>query len=151
MRVAVLAFALAVAAQPAAQSAAASEVTVRIVLATQTMTVSRAGTVLYQWPVSTARTGKVTPTGTFRPERLVRNHRSSLYDGAPMPWSIFFRGNYAIHGTTAVERLGEPVSAGCVRLAPENAQLLFDLVREVGTGETEIVIESGIEPERENG
>jgi lipoprotein-anchoring transpeptidase ErfK/SrfK len=68
-----------------------------------------------------------------------------------MPWSIFFRGNYAIHGTTAVERLGEPVSAGCVRLAPENAQLLFDLVREVGTGETEIVIESGIEPERENG
>lgn len=133
-----------------AAAAAAAELTVRIVLSTQSMTVSRAGEVLHEWPVSTARTGKVTPVGTFRPQWLARYHQSSLYDNAPMPWSIFFSGNYAIHGTTAVERLGAPASAGCVRLAPEHAEVLFGLVREVGKEETEIVIVRAPETEEES-
>lgn len=132
------------------QAAASAEVTVRIVLSTQTMTVSRAGEVLHEWPVSTARVGKVTPVGSFQPQWLARYHQSSLYDDAPMPWSIFFSGNYAIHGTTAVERLGAPASAGCVRLAPENAEVLFELVREVGKEETEILIVRAPETEEES-
>ncbi len=98
------------------------------------------GIVQHVWPVSTAREGKVTPVGTFTPYLLKRMHYSTLYDNAPMPWSIFFAGNYAIHGTTAVDRLGTPASAGCVRLAPENAQLLFDAVQAVGLAQTRIVI-----------
>lgn len=84
------------------------------------------------WPVSTARTGKRTPTGSWSPNFLSRNHRSSLYGGAPMPFSIFFHGNYAIHGTTEVAKLGQPASAGCVRLHPDHARILFDRVREDG-------------------
>lgn len=126
----------------AAQAAGAADLSVRVDVSDQRMDVILRGVVLYEdWPVSTARTGKVTPTGTFRPQRLERFHRSSLYDDAPMPWSIFFSGNYAIHGTTAVDRLGSPASAGCIRLAPEDAERLYTLVQALGAARTEIVIE----------
>lgn len=59
-------------------------------------------------------------------------HYSSLYNNAPMPWSIFFWGNFAIHGTTQVDRLGQPASAGCVRLHPEDAKILYQLIEENG-------------------
>lgn len=57
-----------------------------------------------------------------------------------MPWSIFFHGDDAIHGTDQVETLGDPASAGCVRLAPETGRRLFELVRTVGKDATRIVI-----------
>jgi len=42
-----------------------------------------------------------------------------------MPYSIFFRGGYAIHGTYATGALGRPASHGCVgacrRLTPRNS------------------------------
>ncbi len=92
------------------------------------------------WLVSTARPGYRTPTGTFRPIRLEREWYSRKYDWAPMPYSIFFLGGYAIHGTTDVKRLGRPVSHGCVRLDPSNAARLFELVRQAGKANTTIVI-----------
>lgn len=101
-------------------------------LAAQEMWVLLDGWLGAVWPVSTARAGKRTPTGSWSPNFLSRNHRSSLYGGAPMPFSIFFHGNYAIHGTTEVDKLGRPASAGCVRLAPENAKILFERVRADG-------------------
>lgn len=92
------------------------------------------------WPVSTARRGYRTPVGTFRPYWLNKNHRSSIYNGAPMPYSVFFRGGYAIHGTNEVSRLGRPVSHGCVRLHPASAAVLFNLVRQHGYANTRIRI-----------
>ena len=49
-----------------------------------------------------------------------------------MPHSIFFHGQYAIHGTGAVWALGRPASHGCIRLAPRNAASLFALVSRQG-------------------
>lgn len=106
----------------------------------QTMRVRPDGRVAGQWPVSTARAGKVTPEGKYAPQSLVRMHCSSLYNNAPMPFSIFFHGNYAIHGTDQVDRLGSPASAGCVRLDLAHADVLFGLMREVGKEETRISI-----------
>ena len=123
-----------------APAAEAAEVTVLIDLSDQQMTVWRHHEVAGVWPVSTARAGKCTPTGVFRPQVLKEEHYSTRYDGAPMPWSIFFSGHYAIHGTTQVDRLGEPASAGCVRLHPENAKALFGWVQEAGKAETLIFI-----------
>ncbi len=120
--------------------AGAQELRIEIDLSEQEMTVVEGGLATHVWPVSTARAGKCTPLGTFTPYRLERMHYSTLYDNAPMPWSIFFSGNYAIHGTTAVDRLGTPASAGCVRLEPGNARLLFDAVLETGFEQTRIVI-----------
>ena len=118
----------------------AAEVEARIDLSDQEMTVFIDRTETYRWPVSTARVGKFTPTGLYAVQALKPMHYSTLYDNAPMPWSIFFSGNFAIHGTTQTDRLGSPASAGCVRLHPDNARILFDLVRENGRAHTLIEI-----------
>ncbi len=124
----------------AAAPAAAQQLIVQVSKQRQEMTVMRDGQVYHVWPVSTARAGKVTPKGTFRPQYLVRFHRSRLYNNAPMPWSIFYDGHYAIHGTTEVARLGRPASAGCIRLHPDNARVLWELVRELGRDQTRVVV-----------
>jgi lipoprotein-anchoring transpeptidase ErfK/SrfK len=57
-----------------------------------------------------------------------------------MPYSVFFLGGYAIHGTTDIAHLGRPVSHGCIRLHPDNARKLFSLIRTIGMKATAIVI-----------
>ncbi len=57
-----------------------------------------------------------------------------------MPYSVFYDGDYAVHGTYETGRLGQPASAGCVRLDPQHAAVLFDLVRQEGLSSTVIVI-----------
>jgi L,D-transpeptidase catalytic domain len=59
-------------------------------------------------------------------------HYSRKYDMSPMPYSIFFRGGYAIHGSYATGAPGRPASHGCVRLAPGNAAVLYQLVQAEG-------------------
>ena len=86
----------------------------------------------YSWDVSTARAGKVTPTGTWNAKWLSKHHKSSIYNYAPMPYSIFYNDNFAIHGTDQISRLGTPASSGCIRLHPENAAVLFAMVEQVG-------------------
>lgn len=120
--------------------ASAASLTAYVSISTQTMTVTHRGAVIGRWPVSTARRGKVTPTGTWSAKWLSRHHRSSRYGGAPMPYSIFYNGNYAVHGTYQTKRLGRPASAGCVRLAPAHAARLFALAKAEGLSNTKIVI-----------
>jgi lipoprotein-anchoring transpeptidase ErfK/SrfK len=118
---------------------AAAEVLVSVDKAAQRMSVTVDGAERYTWPVSTGLAGGP-PAGTYRPERLERTWYSHLFGMAPMPHAIFFRGPYAIHGTTAVSRLGQRASHGCVRLHPTNAATLFALVKEQGPANTRIVI-----------
>ena len=115
--------------------------TANISLSTQTMTVMHRGAVVGHWPVSTARRGKVTPTGNWSAKWLSRYHKSSRYNNAPMPYSIFYNGNYAVHGTYQTKRLGRPASSGCVRLAPAHAKQLFALVKAEGLENTRIIIQ----------
>jgi lipoprotein-anchoring transpeptidase ErfK/SrfK len=58
-----------------------------------------------------------------------------------MPYSIFYDGNYAIHGTNHIGRLGGRASKGCIRLHPANAAVLFSLVQRQGMGNTRIHIQ----------
>lgn len=124
----------------APSAASAATVVARVDISTQTMTVSYRGQVKYRWKVSTARAGKVTPTGTWSAKWLSKNHKSSRYNNAPMPYSIFYNGNYAVHGTNQISRLGRPASAGCVRLHPDNAAVLFSLARREGLKNVRIVV-----------
>ncbi|WP_075996747.1 L,D-transpeptidase [Salaquimonas pukyongi] len=112
--------------------ALAARIEARVDLSEQKMRVYQNGVLKYVWPVSTARRGKVTPTGVWRAKWLSKNHRSSRYNNAPMPYSIFYSGNFAIHGTSHIKRLGRPASAGCIRLHPENARVLFYMARNAG-------------------
>ncbi|HMK88408.1 MAG TPA: L,D-transpeptidase [Methylocystis sp.] len=104
---------------------------IHIDLSRQTMHVE-SSTGSYTWPVSTARSGYSTPRGSFAPTGMQRMHYSKKYHNSPMPYSIFFRGGYAIHGTYATGALGRPASHGCVRLSPTHAAQLFRMVQNEG-------------------
>jgi len=66
---------------------------------------------------------------------------SKQWDNAPMPHAVFFtKEGHAIHGTNETKRLGKPASHGCVRLSPQNATLLFDLVKKTGMKNTQVVL-----------
>jgi lipoprotein-anchoring transpeptidase ErfK/SrfK len=118
---------------------ARADLLVRVDKSSQRMSVIVNGEHRYTWPVSTGIYG--TPSGSFRPQSLARYHRSTLYNNAPMPYSIFYDGNFAIHGTTHVAQLGGRASRGCIRLHPSNAAILFSLVQKEGLGNTRISIQ----------
>src|SRR5580658_9816048 len=109
---------------------ATAEILIRVDKETQTMTVTVDRLVTYVWPVSTGMEGRDTPSGTFQPNRMDSDHHSQEWDNAPMPYTIFFdMHGHATHGFASITHLGNPASHGCVRLAPPNAAILFDLVK----------------------
>jgi len=123
-----------------APTAADANVQVRINKSTQMMDVYVDGQLAHSWPVSTGRGAYNTPGGVFRPQRLERRWYSRKYYNSPMPHAIFFNGGYAIHGTMEVSKLGRRASHGCIRLHPENAAQLFQIVRDNGAGQTRIMV-----------
>ena len=123
------------------QSAPASaNVIAKIDISQQRMRVYVNGQHKYTWKVSTGRPGYGTPTGSYSVKRMHRTYYSRKYGGAAMPNSLFFRGGFAVHGTSYVSQLGRPASHGCVRLHPSNARTLFNLVRAHGAGSSRIVL-----------
>jgi lipoprotein-anchoring transpeptidase ErfK/SrfK len=120
--------------------AAADRIVARVSISTQTMHVYRDGMLIHTWPVSTARPGKVTPIGEWTAQWLSRHHRSRRYNMTPMPFAIFYSGDYAIHATYETHRLGRPASAGCVRLHPDHAAILFAMVQQEGPENMRVVV-----------
>ena len=131
---------LAVAFAMFASGAARAEVVVHIDRSSQRMSVSVDGVPRYSWPVSTGRYGYGTPGGTFQPQLMARSWFSKKYYNSPMPYSIFFYGGFAIHGSYDIAHLGGPASHGCVRLHPQHAAALFSLVSHNGPRNTRIEI-----------
>jgi len=123
-------------------SVQAGQLLAKVDVSEQTMRVFRDGKQIHKWSVSTARKGKYTPRGTWKAKFLSKNHKSSLYNNAPMPHSIFYRGNFAIHGTNQISRLGRPASAGCIRLHPSNAAKLFAMTQQVGLRNMKVVVQN---------
>jgi hypothetical protein len=101
-------------------------------LSSQQMHVATGDGESYDWPISSGRAGHLTPRGNFQPQRLFPIVYSAKYNNAPMPHSIFFYGQFAIHATNAVGSLGRQASHGCVRLAPGNAATLYAKVQAEG-------------------
>ena len=120
-------------------AAARAEVVITVDKSSQRLSVAVDGVPEHEWPVSTARWGYRTPNGTYRPQRLARKWYSRKYHMSPMPYSIFFHGGYAIHGSYEISHLGRPASHGCIRLLPKHAAVLFKLVR-ANRGDTKIVV-----------
>jgi hypothetical protein len=122
-------------------SAARANIMITIDKTTQQMAVSVDGAQRFNWPVSTGRPGYDTPNGTFKVNRMDADHLSQEWDNAPMPNTMFFDlHGHAIHGFFDVKHLGLAVSHGCVRLAPPNAAVLFNLVKAEGMANTTVVI-----------
>lgn len=76
-------------------------------------------------PVSSGGPERETPRGDFRVEWKNEHHRSTEFDGAPMPFSVFFaEGGIAFHeGNLHTD------SAGCVRMLYDDAEAFFDFLR----------------------
>jgi len=119
---------------------AANKIVAQIDISEQRMNVLVDGRPTFEWKVSTAGKGYVTPTGSFKPTRMHEMWYSRKYDNAPMPHSVFFHGGYAVHATNQVKRLGQPASHGCIRLHPNDAADFYQLVEAFGASNTSIVI-----------
>ena len=109
-------------------------------LTAQRMTVKSGGQTLHHWAISSGRTGHETPRGKFTPAWTAKMWHSRKYNMAPMPYSVFFNGGIATHGTNAVKRLGRPASHGCIRLTTPNARKFYQLVHRHGKKRTRIVV-----------
>jgi hypothetical protein len=71
-------------------------------------------------PIRHGRAGWRTPPGTFKVTFKSRHHRSTLFDGAPMPFAVFFNGGIAFHQGS----LGS-LSHGCIRMTRAAASTFF--------------------------
>ena len=91
--------------------------------------------------ISSGKPGHETPTGVFTILQKDKDHRSSLYNAAPMPYQerLTWDG-VALH---AGGLPGYPESHGCVHLPSEFARLLFDATH---MGMTVVVAEEGKSP-----
>jgi L,D-transpeptidase catalytic domain len=102
--------------------------------------VYRNGILIGATTVSTGRPGHQTPTGVFTVLQKQKEHRSTIYDGAPMPYMERLTwGGIALH---AGGLPGYPESHGCIHLPSEFAQLLFAISPNgmtvvIGTEQTE--------------
>jgi lipoprotein-anchoring transpeptidase ErfK/SrfK len=106
---------------------------------------------IYSFPVSTGKEvltpnpdgnalwNTDTPTGYFQldPERVYKRYTSHQW-GHKMPFAMFFSWEHdgrqtgvAIHSAVGddIALLGNRASAGCVRLAPQNAEILYRLIK----------------------
>ena len=134
-------FAAAVAAVLVLALPASAKILIAIDKSAQRMIVSQDGEQLYVWPVSTGQRGYDTPGGSYTPFRMEKDHFSREWDDAPMPHSIFFtKQGHAIHGTEHTRNIGRPASHGCVRLEPENARVLFNMVKQEGMANVRVVL-----------
>lgn len=76
----------------------------------------------------------------FKPDAIKPMHYSSLYNNAPMPNTIFFNGNIAIHATSAEDKLGQPASHGCIRTSKQDSKTIYDVVKAHGREDTSICV-----------
>lgn len=123
-----------------ASEAPGEQIIARIDISNQKMMVYVGEKLAHEFTVSTGREGYDTPTGRFQVQWIHPTWRSRTYDMAPMPWSVFFHGGYAVHGTTDIRRLGRPASHGCVRLDPKDAKTFYKLVDRRGLENTLVSI-----------
>jgi hypothetical protein len=103
--------------------------------------VYRNGILIGATTVSTGRPGHVTPTGVFTVLQKQKEHRSTIYDGAPMPYMERLTwGGVALH---AGGLPGYPESHGCIHLPSEFAKDLFDVSP---PGMTVVIADTASEP-----
>jgi len=87
------------------------------------------------------------PRGPILTKYMSRKFPGGNYFGmGNMPYAVFVKGGYAIHGTTKgnFSRLGKKASHGCIRLHPENAKVFNALVKTIGLNRTWVTVKNQI-------
>jgi len=113
------------------ERAPAGPVLIVVSVPEQVAYVYRNGIRIARSSVSTGRPGHPTPTGVFDILEKERDHVSTIYKGAEMPWMerLTWTG-IAMH---AGDLPGYPDSHGCVRLPLEFSKLLYTVTTKGGT------------------
>jgi hypothetical protein len=120
-----------------------------VVKSKQIMYLYIGGQIKDSFAVSTGIYGRETPDMNVRASGPVFIKYTSTkypegdYKGlGNMPYAVFVKGAYAIHGTTQgnFAKLGRPASHGCIRLHPDNAKFFYELVNIVGLNNTWVVV-----------
>ena len=73
--------------------------------------------------VATGRPGYGTELGTFHVFRKNQMWYSTIYNNAPMPWSVFFDGGEAFHEASVYV-----MSHGCVHVSASYAQSVYNFL-----------------------
>lgn len=78
--------------------------------------------------VSTGIARYPTLTGRFKIYAKYRATRMTGpgYDLPNVPWTMFYSGNYAIHGTYWHNNFGRPMSHGCINMKTVEAKWLYN-------------------------
>lgn len=123
---------------------------VEVIKSRQVLLLTLDGELVDSFKVSTGLAGRYeTPEMSLRPRGpIFKKYSSRTYPGGNyqglgnMPYAVFLRGGYAIHGTTTgnFPKLGSKASHGCVRVHPDNAKLFNELVKRVGLENTWVLI-----------
>jgi lipoprotein-anchoring transpeptidase ErfK/SrfK len=99
--------------------------------------------------ISSGDTKHTTPNFDRRPcgpqfaKYTSKKYPGGNYNGfGNMPYVLFVQGGYGLHGTTIgnIKKLGTRASHGCVRLHPDNAKIIFELVKAAGVENTWVTI-----------
>ena len=108
------------------------------------------GVLFATWKVSTGISGWGTPNFDTHPSGKIRKaYDSQTYPGGydyeglgNMPYSVFVKGPYAIHGTPEWDwdDLGHRASHGCIRLHPNNALIFMNMVKEATAANSWITV-----------
>ncbi|QAT82711.1 ErfK/YbiS/YcfS/YnhG family protein [Corallococcus coralloides] len=86
---------------------------------------------VYATLISSGKPGTDTPEGLFRiwvkfaEADMTGTMGKASYRVATVPWTMFFEGDFALHTAYWHDRFGEPVSHGCINLAPKDARALY--------------------------
>ncbi|CAM4066446.1 L,D-transpeptidase [Kibdelosporangium persicum] len=107
--------------QPSAEAPCSTAAKACIKLSTNQSWLMDNGKVVYgPVPITHGRKGYATPPGSFKVTFKNKNHRSSIFNNAPMPYSVFFNGGIAFHQGSLREK-----SHGCIHLSMAAAQKYF--------------------------
>ncbi len=119
---------------PPAELARSGERWVDVEIATQTLVAYEGTRPVYATLVSTGRNDSATPVGVHRiwvkllasdMDDVERSDLDAHYSMEDVPYTQFFQGGVALHGTYWHRDFGHARSHGCVNLAPLDARWLF--------------------------
>ncbi|MEM7156512.1 MAG: L,D-transpeptidase family protein [Myxococcota bacterium] len=102
-------------------------------LSQQVLALRRGGEVEFVTLISSGNWKHATPRGIFRLESKwafadmrSRAGDDDTYYVEGVPWAMYFRGRYALHGTFWHNRFGRRTSHGCINLSAHDARYVYE-------------------------
>lgn len=101
---------------------------IEVNVATQRLIAWEGRTPIYAVVISTGTDDHPTIPGSYAIQSKHRTARmqGEDYDVPDVPYTMYYYGGYAIHGAYWHRRFGTPVSHGCVNVAVNHAEWLFN-------------------------